>query len=217
MRKWLAKFFTSIAGKLDPTPDPTYRLDVYDPGERLLFRFFTGMDDQGKKVFVEDDPMVLHKRLMDVGPELDADMTAAQVPESKFSKAGHDGMVAKIKTIFQVKEFKRGEVGGLTELELVDLLNQFFIYCGGVKKNSSPTVTSPTTTSPSTQQPTVDGSSESSSADLATLSPSASTSVDREIKTEGSTSSLKESPLPSEQPCPPSPTSRMSQTATVQP
>ena len=208
MKRWFARLLTWILNKVNT---PIERFDLYDPGERLLFTFFTGCDANGNKVWVSDDPMVLHKRMMDVGPELDVEMTVSR-SMSKDAAAFHIKMLERIRKIFDVKLFVRGEAGGLTELETVALLHSFMTYCGAVKKNSSPSAIPQTTTSPSMPSPTAPGSSASSVAGPPTSSISGFGSVASVPSTGELTSSLKESPLPSAVAAPTSPTSEMSAT-----
>lgn len=89
--------------------------------------------------------MALHKRVMDVGPELSIDMKVAH-SGMRGSKEAHDKMVQKIRGVFSLKRY---EDGGLTEGECIELLDHFLYYEDTQKKISNPSPTSPETTSPS--------------------------------------------------------------------
>lgn len=128
MLSWIKRLFSS---------DPP---DVYSVRERMIYTYWDGQK------WVKADPMVLHKNVMKVGPELDVAMKVAASPlkEAPFE---HDRYMKFVRDAFNVKSFADG---GLTDLEVADLLDHFFAFCSGVKKNSSPTPTSAATTSPST-------------------------------------------------------------------
>jgi len=114
--------------------------EVYSVRERMIYTYWDGQR------WVKADPMVLHKNIMKVGPELDVAMKVAASPlkEAPFE---HDRYMKFVRDAFGVKSFSEG---GLTDLEVADLLDHFFAFCSGVKKNSNPTPTSAATTSPST-------------------------------------------------------------------
>ncbi len=116
---------------------PNY--DTYKPSERVIYTYWNGQNN------VTEDPIIVYRRLMDVGPELSVDM---KVSTSIHKDAGiaYVAMVKKIRGIFDLKPMSEG---GLTEAETVQLLDHFLTFCGMVKKNSSPTPTNATATSPS--------------------------------------------------------------------
>ncbi len=105
---------------------------LYHPKKRMIYCYFDGKKD------VKADPMVLYRRAMENGPELSIDLKVANIPNKDSAKA-HKGAVEKIRKIFSLVSF---EDGGLTELETLDLLDHFFAFCDGVKKNSSASPTS---------------------------------------------------------------------------
>ena len=106
--------------------------DLYHPKGRMIYQFFNG------KEVIRIDPMVLYKRLADLGPELDADIRGAR-SESKFAPAAYESMITKIRSVFDVKSLAEG---GLTESETVELFDHFLKYNDGLKKNSAAFVTS---------------------------------------------------------------------------
>lgn len=114
--------------------------DVYEPGERRIYKYF-----DGEKIRPAD-PMVLWRRLMEVRGDLARDMSVAFAPfENKGKAEAYAGVAEKARQIFQVKCL---EEGGLTEPELIDLVNHFWRYCEGVKKNSTPSQDPSDATSP---------------------------------------------------------------------
>jgi hypothetical protein len=102
------------------------KLDVYKPTERLLYSYFDGTK------MVKADPLVLYKKMMDIGPELSINIKISSSPMKEAGKAYAD-MVEQIRGIFGIKIL---EEGGLTELETAALLDHFLVYCDTVKKNS---------------------------------------------------------------------------------
>lgn len=157
-------------------------LDFYYPTERLIFTFWDGA--KVRKV----DPMVYHRRLKDAWPALSADIKAARAEGSKFQATGYEGMVRRSYEVFELAPFRQNEDGtvtGLTEFEVLDLLDQFLAYTGGVKKNWNP--------SPTSAEETSDSSPSSSDADPLTSSSSAS----------GSTAAVPSSATPSPSPTEP--------------
>ena len=134
MLSWIKNLFR----KNPPLSEGDYSFSLYRPADRRIYTYFDG------EKLVKADPMTLHKRVMDVGPELSIDMKVAH-SGMKGAKDAHDKMVAKIRTIFSVKRY---EDGGLTEQECVELLDHFLLYEDVQKKISNTSPTSPETTSP---------------------------------------------------------------------
>lgn len=147
--KWIRRLFS-------PASDAIYR-----PYERLIYSYWDG------KANVRADPLVLYKRLMDVGPELSAAMQLS-TSISKSAVKGHDDMVGKIRGIFRVEPLEKG---GLSELETVLLLDHFLVYCEGVKKNSRTSATTPNVTAASintsVESPPIPNTSDSGSTENA--------------------------------------------------
>ena len=114
-------------GKTDITSFANYSVN-----ERLIYQYF-----DGTKV-VRADPLILFKKVMNVGLELSVDMKVANSP-MKSAGESYTKAVGKIRSLFAIKPF---EEGGLTEVESFGLLNHFLDYCEQVKKNSSFFVTS---------------------------------------------------------------------------
>ena len=119
--RWLWNWFTSWFTKQDD-------LAIYSPKERLIYQYFDGAK------LVRADPQVLYRNLMEVGPELSADISVANSPSKDWKKATANA-VGKVRTIFNLKHF---DEGGLGELELFELLHHFYTYCEAVKKAPSP-------------------------------------------------------------------------------
>ena len=98
---------------------------VYAPKDRLIYHYCNG------ERVVAADPSVLYRRLMDIGPELNADIALAGSP----SKAARDAVGKaewKLRQLFELKPFSEG---GLGEVEAYELLDHFLGYCTSVKKN----------------------------------------------------------------------------------
>lgn len=112
-------------------------LDVYQPKERLIYRYF-----DGQKTVVAD-PLLLYRKVMGIGPELSVDLKVSQ-SSSKDAQKAHENAQMKIREVFGVLPLADG---GLSELETMDLLDHFLAYCDRIKKNSSPSPTSPVETS----------------------------------------------------------------------
>lgn len=100
--------------------------DFYRPRERTIYRYWDGQRN------VAADPMTLYRKVMEVGPELKIDLTVADSP-SKDAGEAHMRAVDKLKAIFSVKGLAEG---GLTEAEMLDLLDHFMSFCEALKKNS---------------------------------------------------------------------------------
>lgn len=161
--------------------DALEALDYYRPAERLLFRYFDGSRDRVV------DPLPLYRRLKDVWPALSVDIRGARAEGSKFQEIAYRGMITKTYQLFEVQpltDVGDGSTTGLGETEVLDLLDRFLAYTGGVKKNWSPCPTSAAETS---------GSSPSSS-DASPPTPSSSASG----STAAEPSSATPSPLPTE-------------------
>jgi len=103
---------------------------------------------------IKADPLVLYRRIMAVGKELDIDIKIATSPLKNAPEA-HGNVVKKVQDIFQVKGFTEG---GLTEIECLDLLDSFLLYTNQVKKNSS---LLPTSSTPSEASPAASSAKES--------------------------------------------------------
>jgi hypothetical protein len=136
--------------------------DVYQPEERLIFHYYSGE----YKGIVKADPMVLYKRFMSVRGDLQGDITVAFSP-SKGAQAAHDGMIAKIRTLFDLVPYDQG---GLTEGEAYELLQYFWSWCDRVKKNSKSSPTSPDATPDSSAPPTGEGPPTTSTSDFGSTS-----------------------------------------------
>lgn len=100
------------------------RLGVYAPKERLIYRYFDGSKE------VAADPADLYRKLMDVGPELSADVAVASSP-SKAAREATGKAIEKVRGIFGLQPFPEG----LGEAEAYELLDHFVGYCTSVKKN----------------------------------------------------------------------------------
>ncbi len=123
---------------------------VYKPRELLIYEYFTG------EKMVKADPMVVWKKIMAVGPELDIDIKLSKSAHTDAPK-GHESVIKKIRSIFDLKPF---EEGGLPETETAELLDHFMIFCASVQKktNGSPTpaeATSVSTASSPTASPPI--------------------------------------------------------------
>lgn len=172
-------------GNLFRRQDPLDRLDYYKPDERLIFTYFDGSRDR------RVDPLPLYKRLKDVWPELSADIRVARSP-SKGADDAHSRMVEKAYKVFEAERFVDlgdGKSTGLGEVEVLELLDHFLAYTGGVKKNWSLPAISVGETSASTDS--------SSTAESPTPSTSDSGSTASVPSTEPATPSPREPESPS--------------------
>jgi hypothetical protein len=111
------------------------QFDVYEPGERKIYRYFDG------KEVVRADPTVVWRNLMEVKGDLAAHYSVAFSGLDNKGKPDAIAAIARLsRKIFSLKEF--GD-GGLTEMECVHLVNHFWAYCDRVKKNSRGSPTPP--------------------------------------------------------------------------
>ena len=113
-----------------------YSEGTWHPGKMKIYHYWDGSK------WMHRDPMTLYKEVMSVGPELAIDIKVANSPvKDEDKKKAHDEMISKMQKIFLVVPV---EQGGLTQIALVELFDDFMEYCEGVKKNSSPSLTSST-------------------------------------------------------------------------
>ena len=152
LRKWLE--VETVPSSTPPViPSDTEKIvlpegsDLFQPEQRLIFSYF-----DGTTTLVKADPMVLYRKMMEVGPELSVDISVAR-SASKDADVAYDKMLTKIRKVFGTKLF---EEGGLTESETVALFDKFNIYCEEIQKKTKNLVTSQTET-PSTSQPFIPG------------------------------------------------------------
>ena len=143
--------------------DSEQRFDIYAPRERLIYSYFDGE----KQVLA--DPLELYQKVMDVWPGLRVDLKLAEsaLIKEKESNEAYEKVVAKVREIFNIKNFKDG---GLTKAECCHLLDHFFAFFIQLKKNSPPLQTSLESSedsSPSSEEddPPTDNSSDSGSTD----------------------------------------------------
>lgn len=104
---------------------PPVGLDVYQPKERYIFKYFNG------EKLVLADPLILYRRVMAKINEIDMDMKAATFQEYSKADEAYDHMVVTLQKVFKIKPL---EEGGLTPTELEELFSQFSEYCHYHKK-----------------------------------------------------------------------------------
>lgn len=148
----------------------------YQPKERSIYRYWDG------KKYVDEDPMILSRKVAEIGPELKIDIDVSNSASKDSTKAGLLAL-AKAQKIFSVKPFSEG---GLLEDEVWELFNHFLIWRGGVKKNLKKSQTSLEATPASLES--------SSVASRPTMNGSACGSIVSELSTE------PVEPLPTELP-----------------
>lgn len=124
MFSWLEKLLHCIYERAIPKLQQG-PYDLYHPKQRQIYQFFNGQQ------ITAIDPMILYKRIMEVGPELDIDIKVANSASKDASKA-YETMLEKIRKIFGVAKL---DEGGLTEEETIALMDHFFAYIDQVKKN----------------------------------------------------------------------------------
>lgn len=181
----MLRWFLSLFRKREPE----YALDLYKPIERYIYQYFDG--EKVRKA----DPMVICKRLADKGYLISVDMRAANAG-MKDSPKKHDDAIAAIRYVFDLKPYDQG---GLTELEVVSLLEHYLTFEDYQKKTARTLPISPRATSPSTPP--------SSAESQPTPNTSGSGSTDAASSTGGPTPSSSGSGSPSGSSNPPSPTS----------
>ena len=117
----------SLVSKDEPKTEEQF--DLYMPEEKMIYSYWDGSK------LVTADPMVVYRRLMEKGPELNVDMMVATSP-SKDADNAHVLMLEKIRYIFDVKPLENNN--GLTEEHTIGLLNHFLTYTETLKKNLNP-------------------------------------------------------------------------------
>lgn len=95
--------------------------------ERKIYSFFDGENTR------RADPLILYKRLSTIAPSLSIDIKISQ-SSSKDAIKAHDKVIASIQEVFKVRPLD--DTGGLTQGEMLDLLNDFIEWCDRIKKNS---------------------------------------------------------------------------------
>lgn len=172
---WLKKWFTKDNLKEEV-------VDLFHPKDRMIYSYWTG------KEIIKSDPMMLWKRMMSVGPELDIAIKLGN-SISKDAHKGREDSLRYIRGIFNVGPF---EEGGLTQLETYGLMDHFYTYCSGLKKNTrkSPILSSTSEVSmPSTDaSPIIENGSDSGSIEnVLNVEPPASSPEVLESEPESST------------------------------
>ncbi len=137
---WLVSWFTKKKEVPQEVPDEP-RIDLYMPEERLIFFYYDGSEKLRSA-----DPMRLHRKFMDVRPDILTDFKVSQSEHSDARKC-HERMIKTIHGVFDTKPY---DEGGLTDGEAEDLLWSFIDYCNAVKKNPQDSPTSVAATSSDT-------------------------------------------------------------------
>lgn len=126
---------------------------TYKPEERLIYSYWNG------KELIKADPMTLYKKVMSHGAEISIDWKVSS-SVSKDAISSHSNLIKRLREIFEIPPFQSD---GLTESELIDLLDHFLSFVNIVKKNSSISATLPNSmelslTSSETESPTTNSS-----------------------------------------------------------
>jgi hypothetical protein len=109
--------------------------EIYKPKERFIFKYWNGQ----KVIYA--DPMILYKRVVEKWADLSVDLTLAHSNHSEAPK-GHTLAIDKVRKIFNVDSPEDIEVKRtLSDNECLQLLDNFLIFVGELKKNSSPSQT----------------------------------------------------------------------------
>lgn len=108
------------------------RFDIYSPKQRRIYSYFNGE----KMVVV--DPMHQYKAVMEKGPDIAIDLKVSN-SISKDANKSHENLIKTVRGIFNVKPLAEG---GLTDLEAIELLDHFLVYCGEIKKKQNLSVMS---------------------------------------------------------------------------
>lgn len=106
-------------------------VDLFQPIERKLYGYWNG------KKTVWQDPLVLYKRIMEIGPDISIDIRVANSSMEGNIKASNS-LMKNIRGIFDIETYSidNPTSSGLTEAELTALLTHFLTYCEDVKKNA---------------------------------------------------------------------------------
>lgn len=160
MFDWVKSVWGRITSKFR-----TKKLGQFNPDERMIFTYFNG------EKIIQADPMILYKRVMEVGPVLSIDIKVAFSP-SKDAETARVSAIEKIRNIFNLKPLSQGiEVEStLSDSECGELLEVFLNFCDAVKKNSKVTPNSVTEVLPSIElssieNPTTQNTLDSGSTD----------------------------------------------------
>lgn len=105
--------------------------DFYKPRKRLLYAYWNG----SKKITA--DPLALYRNLLKYGVEIDIATRVARSP-SKDADVKQQELIGYVRTIFEIAAFPEG---GLTEIELLNLLDHFLTYIHQLKKNLNESAT----------------------------------------------------------------------------
>jgi hypothetical protein len=99
---------------------------------RLIFAYSDGVRTR------HADPIVI-MRAMAAHPKLNLEVHLEQLlsDEPELQIQASEVVVAATREIFDVKPFSDRNRAGLTELETIDLLNDFVLYTDTLKKNGS--------------------------------------------------------------------------------
>lgn len=149
------------------TEKPEPISDLFQPEQRLIYSYFNG-----QKV-VSVDPLVLYRKTLEQGPSLSIDFKVANSPSKDAAKA-YTSLMIHLRRIFDVAEYQQG---GLTETEMMQLLEHFLRYCNSIKKNWSPLPTSATATLAPSASSTVDDPATPNSLDSGSTDVASCTNV----------------------------------------
>ncbi len=171
----LVKFLKWLTSLLETKPAPmvgtqktetlpvseTGRTDVFKLSERHIYRYWNGEKE------VTADPIELYKDVMSVWPDIDRELTLCTFvgPNGGFNDSfkAHSALLDRIRSVFKIKILHEG---GLTNDELVLLVDHFLKYTMEVKKNwrLSPTIPQAilrALSSPSAENPPTTNTSDS--------------------------------------------------------
>lgn len=167
--------------------------DLYSPAECLLYGYWNGHK------YVFQDPLVLYKRVMEIGPELSINIQVANTP-IKGNIEASNSLMAQIRKVFDIEPYdkEKPDASGLTEIGLTNLLGHFLTYCDEIKKNILPSAIPPTI-SEATASPISSAPEESQ----ATPPSSGTTSIANAPSTETPTPPPSASVPPSDSSSPP--------------
>lgn len=182
--RWLLTFF-----KILPKPG----IDLFRPEERLLYGYWNG------STTIWADPLVLYKKLMEIGPEISINIKVANSPMQGNIEASNS-LAKQIRSIFNIAPFDPSNKtsNGLTESELIALLGHFLNYSEDVKKKLAGYVTVPTTS-----QDSASSSQSAPKQNPPTTTTSDSNSIEKDKSTETPIAPPSESVQPSDSSIPP--------------
>lgn len=123
---WLKKLWHRFSGLFrQKLVIPEMEFHVFRPDKRILYRYFDGEKE------VAGDPLALYKQFIACSKDLVPIMNEADTLAAQGQM--YDKLITLLRKIFKLKAF---EEGGLTDIEVLFLFDNFLEFCGTKKKES---------------------------------------------------------------------------------